>query len=241
MTSILRSRSTTGIIALGVAVSVLGGCGLGGSSTKKLTATTTTVSKTKVTVPASVASTSFATIPVPVTTATTLAPGQTGTGGSIATTAPGGGQTANPGDKYIVKSGDVPARIATAMGVSVTALLDANGLTQKDFIKVGQALVIPAGGVMPAGGADPNGAPAGGGATPSATGLPTTTIAGAPVAGSSKYVIVAGDSWYGIAKKFGVSPDALLAINKATTATVIQAGQTVVIPGKVTTTTTVKK
>ncbi len=238
MMSFHRTRSATGVIALSLAASVLGGCGLGGNTTKKSTASTTTVAKTKVTVPASVASTSFATIPVPVTTATTLAPGQTGT---IATTAPPAGQAPNPGDKYIVKAGDVPARIATAMGVTVSALLDANGLTQKDFIKVGQGLVIPAGGVMPAGGADPNGAPAGGGGTPSATGLPTTTIAGAPVAGSSKYVILAGDSWYGIAKKFGVSPDALLAINKATTATVIHAGQTVIIPGKVTTTTTVKK
>jgi N-acetylmuramoyl-L-alanine amidase len=63
---------------------------------------------------------------------------------------------------------------------------------------------------------------------------------------ASKYTVVANDSWYGIAKKFGVTPDALLAANSATTKTQINPGQVIVIPGKAAApapavTTTVKK
>jgi LysM repeat protein len=97
---------------------------------------------------------------------------------------------------------------------------------------------VPTGGLMPAGGTDPNGQPAGG--PTQATGIPTTTVVGQNAPGSSKYVIVSGDSWYGIASKFGVNPDSLLAVNKATTATAIYPGQTIVIPPKSTTATTVK-
>ena len=116
------------------------------------------------------------------------------------------------------------------MGVSVSALLDANGLTQKDFIKVGDQLVVPTGGVLPAGGTI---------APPAPTAVPTTAP-GVPPAGSSKYTVVANDSWYGIAKKFGVNADALLAANNATTTTNISPGQVIVIPGKSTPVTTVK-
>jgi N-acetylmuramoyl-L-alanine amidase len=225
-----------GVVALGLSFSILTGCGLGGGNTKKAVATTSTTASKNKAAPASTASTSFATIPAPATTApTTLAPGQTG---AVATTLAPGGAIAQPGEKYIVKAGDVPSKIAQAMGVSVSALLDANGLTQTAIIKVGQQLVVPTGGLMPAGGTDPNGQPAGG--ATQATGIPTTTVAGQNAPGSSKYVIASGDSWYGIASKFGVNPDTLLAINKATTATVIHAGQTIIIPAKAATATTVK-
>jgi LysM repeat protein len=247
MTSLPRSRSASGLLALGLAASVLTGCGLGGGNSKT-TASSTTLTKAKgaTTVPASAASTVFATLPpVPTTApAVTLAPGSTGTLTTGAPTAtPGVTQPpaapAPSGTKYVVKAGDIPSRIALAMGVSTQALLDANGLTAKDFIKIGDQLVVPAGGTLPAGGTI---------APPAAT-VPTTTVAGkAPVApaGSSKYTVVANDSWYGIAKKFGVTPDSLLAANGATTKTQINPGQVIVIPGKAAAatpavTTTVKK
>jgi LysM repeat protein len=250
MTSLSRSRSAAGLLTLGLAASVLAGCGLGGSNTKNTAPTTAAKAKGATTAP-SVVPTAFATIaPVPTTApAATLPPGSSGTLGTGApTAAPPGTPTvapgpapapSPPGTKYIVKAGDIPSRIAQAMGVTTQALLDANGLTAKDFIKVGQELVVPSGGTLPAGGtiAPPAAAP---GAVP-------TTVApgGAPAAGSSKYTVVANDSWYGIAKKFGVSADALLAANKATTKTVITPGQVIVIPGKTAAapavTTTVKK
>ncbi len=245
MTSLLRSRSASGLLALGLAASVLTGCGLGGGNSKT-TASSTTLAKAKggTTVPAA-ASTVFATLP-PVPTsapAATLPPGSTGTLTTGAPTGATSGVTqpsaapAPSGTKYVVKAGDIPSRIAAAMGVTTQALLDANGLTAKDFIKIGDQLVVPAGGALPAGGTI---------APPAAT-VPTTTVAGKPPvapAGSSKYTVVANDSWYGIAKKFGVTPDALLAANGATTTTQINPGQVIVIPGKAVApavTTTVKK
>jgi LysM repeat protein len=229
MTSLPRSRSAAGLLALGLAASVLTGCGLGGGNSKT-TASSTTLSKAKTPVSSSAASTVFATLP-PVPTSpppATLAPGSSGTLGTNPPTAAPPGVTAAPappGTKYVVKAGDIPSRIAQAMGVTTQALLDANGLTAKDFIKVGDQLVVPAGGTLPAGGTI---------APPAAT-IPTTTVAGKPPvapAGSSKYTVVANDSWYGIAKKFGVTPDALLAANGATTNTQINPGQVIVIPGK---------
>jgi LysM repeat protein len=252
MTSLSRSRSAAGLLTLGLAASVLTGCGLGGSNTKKTT-TPTTAAKAKgaATTAPPAASTAFATIaPIPTSAPpATPAPGSAGTALGTGAPQPGTGAApgvtqpaaapAPPGTKYVVKAGDIPSRIAQAMGVTTQALLDANGLTAKDFIKVGQELVVPSGGTLPAGGtiAPPAAAP---GAVP-------TTVApgGAPAAGSSKYTVVANDSWYGIAKKFGVSADALLAANKATTKTVITPGQVIVIPGKAAAapavTTTVKK
>jgi LysM repeat protein len=251
MTSLTRSRSAAGLLTLGLAASVLTGCGLGGSNAKKTT-TSTTLAKAKggaTTAPAA-ASTAFATIaPIPTSAPPpTLAPGSTGTlttgapqagtAGTPGVTQPPAAAPAPPGTKYVVKAGDIPSRIAQAMGVTTQALLDANGLTAKDFIKVGQELVVPSGGTLPAGGTIAPPAPAAGA-------VPTTTIAGQPAAGASKYTVVANDSWYGIAKKFGVSADALLAANKATTKTVITPGQVIVIPGKAAAapavTTTVKK
>ncbi len=244
MTSLPRSRSAAGLLAIGLAASVLTGCGLGGGNSKT-TASSTSLAKAKgTTVPAS---TVFATLPPVPTSAppVTQAPGSTGTlSSNPPTAAPPGSPTpsaapAPSGTKYVVKAGDIPSRIAQAMGVTTQALLDANGLTAKDFIKIGDQLVVPVGGTLPAGGTI---------APPAAT-VPTTTVAGKPPvapAGSSKYTVVANDTWYGIAKKFGVSPDALLAANGATTTTNIIPGQAIIIPGKTpaatpAVTTTVKK
>jgi LysM repeat protein len=250
MTSLSRSRSAAGLLTLGLAASVLAGCGLGGSNAKKTTTPTTAAKAKGATTAPSAASTAFATIaPVPTTApAVTLPPGslgtgapQGGTGAAPGVTQPPGPAPAPspPGTKYVVKAGDIPSRIAQAMGVTTQALLDANGLTAKDFIKVGQELVVPSGGTLPAGGTIAPPAPAPGA-------VPTTVApGGAPAAGSSKYTVVANDSWYGIAKKFGVSADALLAANKATTKTLLSPGQVIVIPGKAAAapaaTTTVKK
>jgi LysM repeat protein len=244
MTSFLRSRSASGLLALGLAASVLTGCGLGGTNSKN-TASSTTLSKAKGTAVPPASSTAFATMPPVPTSAPvpTQAPGSSGTLNPNPPTGAAPGVTQPPaapapsGTKYVVKAGDIPSRIAQAMGVTTQALLDANGLTAKDFIKIGDQLVVPAGGALPAGGTI---------APPAAT-IPTTTVAGKPgvaPAGSSKYTVVANDSWYGIAKKFGVTADALLAANGATTTTQINPGQVIVIPGKAATpavTTTVKK
>jgi LysM repeat protein len=47
---------------------------------------------------------------------------------------------------YIVQKGDNLSRIAARFGVSFSALLAANGITNPNLIRIGQTLVIPGGG-----------------------------------------------------------------------------------------------
>ena len=58
--------------------------------------------------------------------------------------AKGGGSSIRPGE-YIVKAGDTPERIARRAGVRLSALMDANNLTEKEArrLRIGQKLVIP--------------------------------------------------------------------------------------------------
>jgi len=57
----------------------------------------------------------------------------------------GGKASIQPGE-YIVKSGDTPEKIARRAKVKLSALMDANNLTEKDArsLRIGQKLVIPA-------------------------------------------------------------------------------------------------
>ena len=54
-----------------------------------------------------------------------------------------GGTVVAAGGTYVVVSGDYPERIAKRHGVSTKALLQANNLTEKSFLQIGQKLVIP--------------------------------------------------------------------------------------------------
>ncbi len=51
---------------------------------------------------------------------------------------------------YVVEAGDTLSLIAEKFSVPLTDLMIANGLTNKDFIQIGQELVIPLGGVSTA-------------------------------------------------------------------------------------------
>jgi peptidoglycan DL-endopeptidase LytF len=105
---------------------------------------------------------------------------------------------------YTVVSGDSLSVIAKRFGVSVEALRSANKLTS-DLLQVGQTLTIPTSGAEAA--------------------LPDTT---SPVKTTS-YIVVAGDSLSVIAKRFGVSVEALRSANKLTS-DLLRVGQTLTIP-----------
>lgn len=75
-----------------------------------------------------------------------------GGGTPPATPPPGATPTPPPssgGSVYVVQAGDTLNRIAVRFGVTTTAIMQANGLTNPNLIYVGQALNIPAGGTNP--------------------------------------------------------------------------------------------
>jgi LysM repeat protein len=51
---------------------------------------------------------------------------------------------ATPTSNYVVQAGDSLTSIAGRFGVSVQAIIGANGITQPNALEVGQVLVIPA-------------------------------------------------------------------------------------------------
>jgi LysM repeat protein len=115
---------------------------------------------------------------------------------------------------YVVQPGDWLSRIATRFGVSLGALLAANGLSINSYIFPGQTLIIPGAG-----------APA-----PTSTPAPSQPTP-APTSSGGVYIVQPGDWLSRIASRFGVSLSALMAANGITNANLIYVGQRLIIPG----------
>ncbi|HUW11856.1 MAG TPA: LysM peptidoglycan-binding domain-containing protein [Anaerolineae bacterium] len=101
---------------------------------------------------------------------------------------------------HIVQRGDTLSGIAARHGVSVTALMQTNGLQNADFIWYGQKLTIP------------------GMSSP------------APVSSATVYVVQRGDTLSSIAVRHGVSLVALAQANSITNSNWIYVGQRLSIP-----------
>jgi len=141
---------------------------------------------------------------------------------------------------YIVVRGDNLQRIATRFGVSQQALMAANGLTNANFLMAGQRLVIPAADFVPTPVAVEvtPAPPANTLATPlsavsprfdgGAQAAPTPAPGGAPV-GSTVYVVKAGDTLWGLTRRFGVSLAVLKSANGLYN-DYIHVGQQLIIP-----------
>lgn len=118
--------------------------------------------------------------------------------------------TQTGGAVHTVKRGDTVYAIAKKYRSSVSAIVSANGLGRNAVIYPGQKLRI--------------------GGTASAPSTPTT---GAPTTGTPStpspaktHRIVAGDTLYGIAKKYGTSVSVLLRANNLSSGAIIYPGQT---------------
>ena len=113
---------------------------------------------------------------------------------------------------YVVKRGDIPERIANEYGITVEALLDANGLTAKSIIYEGQKLRIPLTG--PVGGPDVS--------------RPTS----APTRESGIYIyrVQPGDTLLAIAAQFSTTLSAILSSNNLREDAIIQPGQVLTVP-----------
>ncbi len=115
--------------------------------------------------------------------------------------------------EYTVESGDSLYSIAVNYGVSATAIVAANNLSDQNALFVGQTLVIP--GYQPA---PLVGATSGGGA-------------GAATTASVIHTVKAGEGLYQIARDYNVSAQAIVDANNIANPNLIKPGQELVIPG----------
>jgi len=120
---------------------------------------------------------------------------------------------------YHVKQGDTLTSIARQFAVNVTDLGNVNGLKATATLRIGQSLNIPA-----------KGASTAFAETSKPEGRAATT--GESKSSAQSYTVKSGDRVLFIAKRFNVSPDALIALNKIKDPSKLQVGQTLKIPAK---------
>lgn len=139
---------------------------------------------------------------------------------TTARTTTSAGSTSGSGSStssYHVKSGDTVSGIASRVGVSTTALLSANKLSQRSVIYPGQTLRVPHG---------------------SSGGGSVSTAAVSSGSSKSSVKISSGDTIGSIAASHHVSVASLLSANGLTYTSTIYAGKTLVIPSSSTAATT---
>lgn len=135
-----------------------------------------------------------------------------------------------PGGTYTVKAGDTVGKIANAHGVSVAAMLKANNLDLKSArrIRIGQKLIVPAGGQAVKSESIQ--------AAKKATGSTrrTTTSSSAQLNPDGTYTVKAGDTIPHIARRLGLKASELQKANNLTDEATrrLQIGQKLVVPGK---------
>lgn len=114
-----------------------------------------------------------------------------------------------------VVAGDTVYAIAQRYGTTVDAVLTANGLTRASIIFPGQSLVVSGAVAPPAAAAAPAPAPAPAPATATAT----------------THTVVAGDTVFGIAQKYGTTTQTLFALNGLGPSSIIYPGQQLAVHG----------
>ena len=122
--------------------------------------------------------------------------------------APAQASATSPAASHTVVTGDTVSGIARSYGTTASAIVSANGLDSRAFIRAGQVLTIPSG------------------QSPS-----VPAQASAPTVGGSSHTVVAGDTVSGIARAYGTTQSAVVSANGLDTRGFIRAGQTLAIPG----------
>jgi len=144
-----------------------------------------------------------------ISTRSTIMPGQTlrvtgtGTASDTDTSYAFSGSTAT----YRVRSGDSLWEIAQRHGMTLDQIAGLNGISTRSTIRPGQTLKVYA-----------------------ASAAPSRDYASLPTNGGSSYRVRPGDTIWDIARKHGVSVDAILKANSLNKRSVIKPGQTLKIP-----------
>ena len=121
---------------------------------------------------------------------------------------------AAPTATHQVVAGDTVFAIARKYGTTVDAVLSANGLTRASVIFPGQSLAV-------AGSAPVQ-------AVPAPATAPAVAVVAAPAAA---HTVVAGDTLFAIAKKYGTTTQTLFALNGLSPSSIIYPGQTLSVQG----------
>ncbi|GAB4273215.1 MAG: hypothetical protein Kow0080_20580 [Candidatus Promineifilaceae bacterium] len=111
---------------------------------------------------------------------------------------------------HTVQTGDTLYAISQKYGVSIQAIVNANGLANPNDLEIGQQLVIPAGGTAEASG-----------------GSPDTTD---PATGERVHIVQAGENLFRIGLQYGFSVNELATYNNIADPTQIDVGQVIRIP-----------
>ncbi len=127
----------------------------------------------------------------------------------------GGDAEAAPPTRLIVEEGQNPWQIATRYGISVDALLFANGLRPNQILQVGQQLVIPSFSKVP-----------------DRTTRSTPTPSPTPPSSASWHMVGEGESLWTIAQNYGVSLESLATANDLTEESIIHPGEKLAIPAR---------
>jgi LysM repeat protein len=150
---------------------------------------------------------------------------------------PGGGYYSTPYAKmsppvvyprHTVVQGDTLWSISKKYNVSISELCAANNVSRRDILSIGQTLVIPR---TPTGEAAPPPSEAAPPATVTPTPEPVTPAPDVTAMETEYYTVQQGDSYWKIARQYGISASELMALND-TSDTIIRVGQKILVPQK---------
>ena len=147
-------------------------------------------------------------------------------GGPIAANPPASSANVIPaassGGAYIVQAGDTLFGISQRYGVSVAAIVSANGLSS-DMVQIGQTLNIPSG--------DTAAAPPPYDNAPAYQDNAPAYQPVAPNAAGGNYAIGPRDTLFSLAQRFGTTVEAIASANGISYPYIIHEGQSIIIPG----------
>jgi LysM repeat protein len=112
---------------------------------------------------------------------------------------------------HTVASGETVSAIAKRYGTTVSAVVAANGLDSRAFIRVGQTLTVP-------------------GASGAATAPAAATATGTGT-GTGTHTVTSGETVSAIAKRYGTTVQAIVAANGLDSRAFIRVGQTLTVAG----------